>query len=172
MYKVVRCSKVLFFCLLFSFVMMAYASGSIDETDKYSWSSNAGWCNFHPQHGDVMLVRAGLDYFLKGSFWAENIGWIKLGAAEGAGPYLNSTNLDWGVNIDAAGTASGYAWSSHVGWICFNPTHEGVFMDTSTGVFSGYAWSENLGWIHFRNAAPQYQVRAVLPASIDDWMLQ
>ncbi len=52
---------------------------------------------------------------------------------------------------------TGYAWSSNIGWIQFNPrgnTTDDVTISTTTltptiGDFSGYAWSSNIGWIKF-----------------------
>jgi len=39
--------------LLFS---LASHAENIDTTDKYAWSSNAGWVNFKPTHGGGVTV--------------------------------------------------------------------------------------------------------------------
>jgi len=132
------------------------ATGNIDATHKYAWSTNAAWINFRPTHGGV-TVHAD---HLEGYAWAENIGWIRLGSHSGGGAhtYLNTTNTNYGVNNDGSGNLSGYAWSKNVGWINFNPTHSQVTIDAA-GDFDGYAWAENVGWIHFANAAPAYKVK-------------
>jgi hypothetical protein len=46
-------------------------------------------------------------------------------------------------------SVTGYAWSDTIGWIQFNPSFGGVFLDDATGDLSGYAWSDNIGWIDF-----------------------
>lgn len=51
---------------------------------------------------------------------------------------------------------TGYAWSSNIGWIQFNPSYGGVFYNTSTGNLSGYAWSSNIGWIKFNELSSYY----------------
>jgi hypothetical protein len=131
------------------------ATGNISPTDKYAWSETGGWNNHAPTGGGVTVYPDHLE----GYAWNENIGWIKLGShnSGGAYTYTNSTNADWGVNLNA-GVLSGYAWSETSGWIKFNPTGGGVTINTSTGTFSGYAWAENIGWIHFSNSSPSYSV--------------
>jgi hypothetical protein len=135
-------------------------TGGIDPANKYAWSSHTGWENFKPTHGGVTVVRAGANGYLTGYVWAENVGWIKLGA--GTGPYANTGAGDWGVNMDASGNLSGYAWSSHVGWINFHPSHGQVTVSTGTGRFDGFAWGENIGWIHFKGVSPAYNVRTTV----------
>ena len=134
------------------------ATGNIDATDKWAWSTNAGWSNFNPTHGGVTVFSDHLE----GYAWAENIGWIRLGSYDGGGAhtYGNTSNTDYGVNRAANGNLSGYAWGSNVGWINFNPTHGGVTIAPTTGSFDGYAWAENVGWIHFKGTAPAYNVVA------------
>jgi hypothetical protein len=137
-------------------VAQAARGGNIDPTDKYAWSSNAGWINFNPNHGGVAVYADHLE----GYAWAENLGWIRLGSHSGGGAfhYDNTTSTNYGVNRDASGRLSGYAWGTNVGWIKFDPEHGGVTIDPASGSFDGYAWSENVGWIHFKNANPAYNV--------------
>ena len=135
----------------------AQAPGNIDPTEKWAWSTNAGWLNFSPTHGWGAVYPDHLEGFI----WWENVGWIRLGTHEGGGShsYGNTSNLDYGVNNDGAGNLSGYAWSTAAGWINFDPAgSEQVSIDPATKSFDGYAWSENLGWIHFKNLAPAYNV--------------
>ncbi len=68
------------------------------------------------------------DDHLEGYVWAENIGWIRLGAysAGGSHTYANTNNSDYGVNNTTAGVLSGYGWSTNAGRINFRPTHGGV----------------------------------------------
>lgn len=135
-------------------------SNNIDPVSRYAWSSHAGWQNYRSTHGGVAVVTNGANGYLKGSVWAENVGWIRLGS--GTGPYANTGPSDCGVNMDATGGLSGYAWSSHCGWINFQPTHGQVTVNTGTGCFNGFAWGENIGWIHLQNAAPTYNVRTTV----------
>ncbi len=125
----------------------------IDGTDKWAWSTNAGWLNFKDDHGWVSVYADHLE----GYVWAENVGWIRLGAYTGGGShtYANTTNTDYGVNRDATtGKLSGYGWATNAGRINFMPTHGGgVVMDLTTGDFSGYAWAENVGWIKLKGTA-------------------
>jgi hypothetical protein len=126
----------------------AAPASNIDPTDKWAWSTNAGWINFAPTHGGVMVYADHLE----GYAWAENVGWIRLGTHTGGGAhsYANTTQDNYGVNNDGSGNLSGYAWSTNAGWIDFNPTYGGVSIDPATGSFACYAWSENVGWIHFK----------------------
>jgi hypothetical protein len=126
----------------------AHADTNIDPMDKWAWSTNAGWINFNPTHGGVMVYADHLE----GYAWAENIGWMRLGSYSGemAHTYGNTSADDYGVNHDGAGNLSGYAWGTNVGWINFAPTHGGVSIDLVTGSFDGYAWGENVGWICFK----------------------
>ncbi len=144
--------------LLALFGLVQAATGNIDETDKWAWSTNAGWINFRPTHGGVTVYNDHLE----GYAWAENIGWIRMGTHTGGSPhaYLNTTKDNYGVNNDGSGNLSGYAWSTTAGWINFDPTHSQATID-STGVFSGYAWGENVGWIHLNKTTdPTYGVVA------------
>jgi hypothetical protein len=129
-------------------VARADAGSNISPTDKFAWSTNAGWINFNPTHGGVTVYADHLE----GYAWTENIGWVRLGSHTGGGAhtYGNTSATDYGVNRQVAtGELSGYAWSANVGWIRFDPTHGGVSIDPVTGEFEGCAWAENVGWIRF-----------------------
>ena len=94
---------------------------------------------------------------LEGYVWAENIGWIRLGAYAGGGAhvYENTTTTNYGVNRDTTtGQLSGYGWATNTGRIKFDDTNGGgVFIDLTTGDFSGYVWAENVGWIKLKGTA-------------------
>lgn len=73
----------------------------------------------------------------------------------------------------AAGTMSvtGYAWSTHLGWISFSGAGYGVLENQMTGNFSGYAWSSNLGWISFGSSDGSHPVANVdfLTGRVTGW---
>lgn len=144
-------------------IKMGYTipSSNIDPEARWAWSTDAGWINFNPLHGGVMVCADHLE----GYAWGENVGWIRLGTATGcdAHTYDNTSSTDYGVNRAGDGTLSGYAWGTNIGWIRFDPAGGGVQIDSTTGDFSGYAWSENVGWIHFGSAGPvAYRVSMLL----------
>jgi uncharacterized protein (TIGR02145 family)/uncharacterized repeat protein (TIGR02543 family) len=145
--------------VLFLWTGTAAAKG-IDIDDKYAFSPAAGWVNFNPANGGVMVY----DSHLEGYAWSANAGWVRLGTHTGGGThtYANDSATSYGVNNDGAGNLSGYGWSPVAGWINFNPSSGGVSIDPSTGQFSGYAWSANLGWIKLAGTAQDttaYQVK-------------
>ena len=51
------------------FGVVQAATGNIDTTDKYAWSTDAGWINLRPADGGVTVY----DDHLEGYVWAENI---------------------------------------------------------------------------------------------------
>jgi len=118
--------------LCFGIVDIARASttdGTIDATNRYAWSENAGWIDFGSSAGNVHVTDAALT----GSAYGENTGWITL-----------DPPTYGGVTNDGDGTLSGYAWSENAGWIDFSNATIG-----SDGVFAGDAYGENIGWISF-----------------------
>jgi hypothetical protein len=152
------------FGILLSLSSAAYAAANsnIDPTDKWAWSTNAGWINFNPPNGGVTVC----DDHLEGYAWGENVGWIRLGTQIGcvAYTYANTSAADYGVNRDGSGNLSGYAWGTNVGWINFDPDGaEGVMIDPLSGDFNGYAWGENVGWINFNGSGSiSYKVSLLL----------
>jgi len=137
-------------------ISLPTSADNISNTNKYAWSSSAGWFNFKSTHEQASVYNDHLE----GYIWGENIGWIKLGTHTGGGSfsYNNTSHNNYGVNNDGSGNLSGYAWSTSAGWINFNPQDNQVIIDADTGDFNGYAWSENIGWIHFQNTTPAYKV--------------
>ncbi|MBV5322839.1 MAG: hypothetical protein JZU60_03280 [Ilumatobacteraceae bacterium] len=140
MYKIPKqiITTVWFLTIILSILYPLHAAlaANIDSTNKWAWSTNAGWNNFEPTNGGVSVYPDHLE----GYAWAENIGWIRLGAYTSGGSYtyLNTLSTNYGVNR-ADGALSGFAWSSNAGWIKFDPTHGGVTINTETGKFDGYA---------------------------------
>ncbi|USO00081.1 MAG: hypothetical protein H6810_05305 [Phycisphaeraceae bacterium] len=128
----------------------AFAQVPIDPDHAFAWSENTGWFGFAgaPAPDDIVVSAT----FLTGFVWGENVGWINLG--NGAGPYANTGDTDFGVNIFPGGDLGGLAWGENVGWINFGtaPTL-GAFAqqaryDATARRFRGYAWGENIGWIN------------------------
>jgi hypothetical protein len=134
-------------------VVHAAVSGGGDPASGYAWSTNAGWIDFAPPYGGVIVYADHLE----GYAWGENVGWIRLGTHTGGGShhYNNTSAEDYGVNRDpSTGVLSGHAWGTNIGWIDFAPALGGVVIDPDDGTFDGYAWGENVGWIHFKNTEP------------------
>ena len=134
-------------------VTLAAIPSNVDPAHKFSWSENVGWMNWRDANSTGDGVVVGND-FLSGSIWAENAGWINVG--DGAGPYGNTTGLDFGVNVLTSGDLDGFAWGENLGWVNFgwaaaaNPDRPRL--DSAAGRFRGWAWSENAGWINLDDA--------------------
>ncbi len=131
----------------------AAAATNIDANHKDSWGENIGWMNWRDAAGGASGVSVMADH-LTGMIWTENEGWISAGA--GAGPYANTTGLNYGVNIGVGGALRGYAWGENTGWINFDTTPTlgglGARYDAGSDRFRGYAWGENIGWINLDDA--------------------
>ena len=135
----------------------ALAQSSISLTNKYGWSENCGFLNFRDAGSPV--AAQGVRFrgtFLSGFVWGENIGWINLG--NGAGPYANINDTNFGVNHNTGtGALTGFAWGENIGWINFSggalatPPIPARF-DNAAHRFRGYAWGENIGWINLDDA--------------------
>ena len=128
------------------------APSNIDPANKYSWSENAGWMNWRDADGSGEGVIVHADH-LEGSIWMENAGWVNVG--NGNGPYLNSNDTNYGVNISPNGDLDGYAWGENIGWIYFKTISQApnqARFDAGAGRFRGYAWGENVGWINLDDA--------------------
>ena len=154
-----KCLYILILAVL-CLAAVAQADGNIDPVDKYAWAEATGWANFSPTHGGVTVHVNGTNGYLEGDAWFENIGFVHLGA--GSGPYANTASNNYGVNMDASGNLSGFAWSRSTGWMNFNPTHSQVTIDTFTGDFDGHAWGENIGYVQFQGVSPDYKVRTTV----------
>ena len=134
---------VFFAAGLLIFVSTAFASstsGTIDATNRYAWTENAGWLDFGGSYGSVSVT----DSAISGYAYGENIGWVSLNCSNDT----SCAAVDYKVANNGEGTLTGYAWGENAGWIKFNPDNGGVSIDSS-GNFSGYAYGENIGWIVF-----------------------
>ncbi len=132
-----------------------------DPAHKHAWGENVGWASAQSADHDVTIhYDEGTGGWLSGHVWGENIGWILLGGA-GGGPYDNTTDDNWGVNLAANGDLSGHAWGENVGWLNFEQTHGQPAINPANGEFSGHAWGENIGWVSFRGSDPDYGVRTL-----------
>jgi PKD repeat protein len=134
-------------------ISLAHA-GNIHPTEKYAWSETTGWINFSPIDTHYTQFQ---NTYLSGFAWSANFGWIKLSAND-KGPFDNSNQTNWGVNIHSDNTLSGFAWSENTGWISFASDNHQVTFDPITGSFQGFAWGENVGYIHLFNAEKKYGV--------------
>ncbi len=124
---------------------------SIDSSNQYAYSENAGWLNFSATNGNVQVYSDHLE----GYVWAENIGWIRLGSSTAGGTltYANNSATTYGVNRNSStGALSGYAWGENIGWINFAAT-SGSASHSSSGDFTGHVWAENIGWISLSGTA-------------------
>lgn len=132
------------------------AQSNIDPAHQFAWCENVGWTNWLDANGSadgVFVDTAG--GFLTGFVWGENIGWINVG--NGAGPYANTDDTNFGVNILGDDDLDGFAWGENIGWINFSwgaATDEvdRARFDSGAGRFRGYAWGENIGWINLDDA--------------------
>jgi len=131
------------------------ADSNIASTHKYAWMENPGWSNWADAVGrtlGVEVYQTGATQYLRGWIWAENFGWISVGA--GGAPYANTTGLNHGVNIDpSTGLMTGFAWSENAGWINFGPYPPAMVIfqprwDHLAFRARGWAWSENKGWLN------------------------
>lgn len=138
---------------LCSATAMTRAASNVSNTDKWSWSENAGWMNWRDADDSEQGVVIGTNH-LEGMIWAENIGWINLG--NGNAPYGNTNGTDFGINIDPdSNRLHGLAWSENAGWINFDTgaTDNPARVDRAEGRLHGLAWSESLGWINLDDSA-------------------
>lgn len=82
------------------------AAGGPGNVSGFAWGENFGWVSFNSDDCDT-----------------DKNGYIDTDAmVNGCGGNNTSTvAFPYGVNADAAGNLSGYAWSENVGWIYFGP---------------------------------------------------
>ncbi len=130
---------------------------TVSRLAHHLYATNAGWIDARPsaRHG----LRVG-EYFLSGWLAAPNFGWIHVGDGSPANGHAYGNTAaspdDYGVNLDASGAFSGYAYGANIGWINFgwaapnDPNQPRV--DLTTGYFSGYVYSANIGWISFASS--------------------
>jgi hypothetical protein len=137
----------------------AQAPLNISPDHAYAWSENCGWMNWGWNAGGGAPGRVRItSTCLTGFVWWENTGWMSLSHDPYTPPvpsqtYPNTTDQDYGVNVDPSGVLSGYAWAENLGWVNFsggalasppNPAR----IDFAAQRFRGFAWAENAGWIN------------------------
>ncbi len=109
-------------------VLASETNGTINATNKYAWSNQAGWVNFGATNGGIAITDSGIT----GYAWNANYGWINMAPTNG------------GVTVAASGTLSGYAWGAGLGWVNFS----GVSINSS-GRFIGQASGVIIGTLTF-----------------------
>ena len=146
-------------------------ASNIDPVNKHSWSENTGWMNWKDALGGLAGVEV-TPTFLLGWIWDENVGWINVG--NGAGPYANTSGLDFGVNLLLNGDLDGYAWSENKGWLNFgwaastaNPDR--ARYDAAAKRFRGWVWGENIGWVNLDAAAHYVAVTCITDDDCNDF---
>jgi len=162
--------KRLFITAIGLMVLMARvnAQSNIDDAHKFAWGENIGWTNWQDANSAADGVIVGTD-FLSGFVWGENVGWINVG--NGAGPYANTNDTDFGVNILGNDDLSGFAWGENIGWINFNTAGQApnqARLDFVAGRFRGYAWGENVGWINLDDAMHFVATVSFEPPTVGD----
>lgn len=148
--------KILVASPMFLLATAAMAQTNVDSVNKFAWSENIGWMNWRDAGAPAGSQGADIaGSYLSGFVWCENTGYVNLGDGTPANgsAYLNTSGLDFGVNILPDQRLGGLAWGENVGWINFGPfatlpIAQQARFDTSSGRLRGYAWGENLGWVN------------------------
>ena len=126
--------EIIFLVLIVLFFSFLGASdvkaGSEHNVFGWAWSENLGWFSFN----DMGLKSDGT---LTDEYLETTNGGIAPGVPtdipDNSNGYGIITPVTYGVNIEANGNLSGYAWSENLGWINFNPAP-----DTATYTTCGY----------------------------------
>lgn len=133
----------------------ALAGSTINTTNRWAWSSGAGWLNCRTDATNGMVIG---QYYCSGYMYSGNAGWIKVGTDQPTNGYryTNISTNDYGVNHDGKGHLTGYAWSPTFGWISFEWTNnldaaDAPKINMQNGVLSGFAWGGSIGWIGLSN---------------------
>ena len=130
------------------------AESTINATNKYAYSANAGWLN-----GQANMTNGAVmgQYFCTGYVYSANVGWIHLGdGPTNLSNYINDSAADYGVNVITGKLLRGFAYGANIGWINFEGTGDPQ-IDLVSGVLSGFAYGANVGWISLSNALAHVQ---------------
>lgn len=65
----------------------------------------------------------------RGAAWSGTTGWIVMNCLSDGSCATNN----YGVNVTGGDTIVGWAWSSHIGWVCFGATCSGIAGNTPEG---------------------------------------
>lgn len=122
-------NKIVFsfsFTLLLLLAGPALASetvGTINASHAYAWGENIGWINLAPTNSSDEYVGLTItDSGLTGYGWSSKYGWIN----------FQPSNSSQGVSNTTAGSLSGSAWVSGLGWLDLSGISIG-----ENGVFAG-----------------------------------
>lgn len=147
--------------------LSAFAGSTIssNSSDKWAWSSGAGWINCRTDSTNGVAIG---QYYCSGYMYSSSAGWIHLGngAPSNGLSYATNSTTDYGVNVDSYGHLRGYAWCPSAGWINFEWTNNldhpnAPKVDFKTGICSGYAWGGSLGWISLSNLMAKLKTDAI-----------
>ena len=122
----------------------------VSQSNRWAWSGHAGWLAVPTNETGVRAVIDASGSYLRGFAWSDGIGWISFGCTNG-GPYANTDETDWGVNLGQDWNLTGRAWGANAGWISFT-NGPGSHIHQQRGAFDGYAWSDQIGWIRWGSA--------------------
>lgn len=152
--------------LLLNFSTQETKAGAAHNVTGWAWSETIGWISFNNRNCD-----------------ADNDG-LSNGSPVGC-PSAGQPIANYGVNLDASGNISGYAWSENIGWISFQPADVlgcptipcSPQLNLANGEVSGWAracagtvngnctgatrtdgWD---GWIHLRGTAQDSSIYGV-----------
>ncbi len=125
----------------------------------YAWSDEFGWFEFAPTGYAAVHHDADLEPSVSGWAWNDALGWVSMSFVE--------FDVEYGVNVEANGTITGYAWSE-IGWIDYAPAgpypsapNYSTRWDPVTGQVSGWARARSMvggayngtSWIKMRSSA-------------------
>jgi hypothetical protein len=156
-----------------------HAATTMDPSNKYAWSANAGWMDWSGGSGQTATGVVIGAYFCSGYIYSANVGWINLGSGAPTNGiyYQNLSANDFGVNLDAFGNLRGYAYGANIGWINFE-TNGAPKINMINGQMSGSVWSANCGWISLSNAVAYVQTDSIQQGALAPdglpiaWLLQ
>jgi hypothetical protein len=142
----------------------ASAATSVNSTNKYAYSADAGWIDFRGNTNAGAIIG---EFVCSGYLYGANVGWIHLGSNAPANgiQYQNNSATDYGVNNDGQGNLRGFAYGANIGWIKFE-SNGAPKVDLNTGRLSGSVYSANCGWISLSNAFALVQTDTI-PGGVD-----
>src|SRR5438105_12155414 len=133
--------KTLLALVLINSVPAAWATTTINSTNRYAYGPNIGWVDWRGDTNNGAVIG---EYVCSGYIYAANVGWINLGSGAPTNgiQYQNLAASDFGVNQDGWGNLRGYAYGANIGWINFENTGAPK-VDLGNGQMTGYIYSAN-----------------------------
>ncbi len=195
----------LFFYFNYDFSFEAAQAGTNDNLNGWAWSDNIGWISFNKTECDTKICRDRMTHLIMdyscspaGSNpctdnggqcrdWCrvcENDSTVLCENSNECGAGNDCVNNDYGVNLDAEdnNNLEGYAWSSGVGWIQFDPgsgfpesPDRSAYYDTSDKKIKGWAHILSLGndgWVKFTGtttSGDEYSVSVNDNCQLEGW---